>query len=411
MAGADDKQGAELAELARLFILWLADNDLPVLPGLKGASFDSFDFYAGSYRRMVKPQMPPLPPSGIFLSADDVKRLAKYGLGTRYRMLVTNPNDSVGVSPSDGLPIYHNRIVRDPKIPMDRPGALKTVAPILASLSPDPDTLGTYIGRDFCTLTNRVDLVWDDRDTAVRVGFDPKYLSIFDQETVPRLAYQVNVEQIPPPESAVDKVLGGNASKQQVLRASRKFWAYLQTHATYAVRDGDYYEKWEADRPTSPDQREFRPALLSQTYLKENFRANEMKSDDEVVNIAVGRAFFVFRLVRETRPGKPPDLTGAKPLVASIPAGTVWPPKDPEWADARVTAAVFKVSEGGDTRPSHAQPGPLRNGIAPTRFVVDYKAYLRWYYEDAQLKGLQDDEQWFERFRRTFFPTSRIAST
>src|SRR5262249_42244268 len=131
----------------------------------------------------------------------------------------------------------------------------------------------------------------------------------------------------------------------------------------------------------------------------------------EVVNITVGRALFVFRLVRETRPGKTSALTGVEPLVASIPAGTVWPPKDPEWADAGVIAYVFKVSEGVDARPRLAHRGPLRNGIAPTRFVVDYKAYVRWYYDEPQLRALQDDEQWFERFRRTFFPDQSYRFT
>ena len=48
MAPADDKRGLELAELARQFLLWIRDNELPRLPGLRGAEPGHFEIHGDS---------------------------------------------------------------------------------------------------------------------------------------------------------------------------------------------------------------------------------------------------------------------------------------------------------------------------------------------------------------------------
>ncbi|HET6346580.1 MAG TPA: hypothetical protein VFH51_16730, partial [Myxococcota bacterium] len=52
MTTKDEKLGEELAELARQFLLWLENNELPGVPGLKGARHDFFKLYAGTYHKL-----------------------------------------------------------------------------------------------------------------------------------------------------------------------------------------------------------------------------------------------------------------------------------------------------------------------------------------------------------------------
>jgi hypothetical protein len=90
----DAKRGRELAELARQFFVWLRQNELPGLPGLKGVPFDHFQAYAGIYRKLKASQQRLLDnrvlPNLWFGEPAEQRRLQSLKLGVSYFLLVNN---------------------------------------------------------------------------------------------------------------------------------------------------------------------------------------------------------------------------------------------------------------------------------------------------------------------------------
>jgi hypothetical protein len=68
-----------------------------------------------------------------------------------------------------------------------------------------------------------------------------------------------------------------------------------------------------------------------------------------------------------------------------------------------VIAVIFRAIDGADEVPNVVHRGKLDySGGPPRRFMVGYKAYLRWYFGNPRL-DLGSDQGWFESFVQTFF--------
>ena len=188
MASADEKRGKDLAELARLLLLWLQDNELPGITGLKGTPADNFELYAGTYRERKRTEKGSfnnrLLPNLWTAEPAELKRFWELNLGISRLVLVDNPNHIV-VLP-DGRRVGQNRIIEAlPGGRLDRENALFTVEPELDSRDADDPTVGRTRNYDISCVLRRVDMVWDDVDEAVRARFRYPALLTYDS---PRLA-------------------------------------------------------------------------------------------------------------------------------------------------------------------------------------------------------------------------------
>ncbi|MGW2937489.1 hypothetical protein ACWDA7_38010 [Streptomyces sp. NPDC001156] len=402
MSSKDDKRGKDLAELARLLLLWLQDNELPGTQGLRGTPPGDFELYAGTYHELQRNQKRVLDnrilPHLWDGEPDEFRRFQQLRLGVSHLLLVDNPNHVVQLP--DGRRFTQNRIVEaQPGGRLDREGALVTVAPELDSRDADDETLGRVRNYDVSAVLRRVDMVWDDVAEAVQAGFRYPTLLSYDP---PRLAYDMNVKDIIVP-AGTDP---------------REFRDTLYNTATYENRrriaedGGDHYNKWQADRPRSPKRRDFRPTLLSDKYLKDCFTEFVMKKGDDVllVELPAGRAFY--RLLRDDRrPRRKPsdaltvrqllvigklDPRSAAQIAADIAQGVTDTP-----LVVPVRAVLFHVLEGGHDVPTVRRGKLDYSGGPPTRFTIDYRAYVRWYHGDRVDLGA--DENWFQSFVDTFF--------
>lgn len=425
MADADDKLGREMAEVAREFLLWLKTNDLPKIAGLRGTPPSHFELYAGVYRRAAWMRGSPferkLPPGLGMGSPDDQTRFAGLMLGATHLLLVSHP-ETDAIAP-DGTPVRRNRIVPDGKTPLERPGALVTVKPLLDSLVADEATIRSTIAFDFSSLQHRADLVWDDAEEGRRSAV--KYPFIFGYET-PRHAWAANVQDLAVP-AEIEPKPGSNGFSQVLARRVLAYRENLYHSATYvnrkrvAERGGAYYAKWKDEEPFKPAQRRFGVAALSDTYLKECFFEFVMKRDDNVLMIELGGMRHLYRLMWETsaRNGGRPTFT-VHPLVS---IGD--PPQAPtrlkrKGADVEdegdralrfpVRAVVFRAIDGGDSLPLLRYGNLEYPGGLPKRFLVDYKAFVRWYYGDARVDPGSDDD-WFQSFIDIFFADASYVVT
>lgn len=404
MAPTDEKRGQELAELARLLLLWLEDNELPGIQGLKGTQPTDFELYAGTYHGLKRDGKRffdnKILPNLWTTEPAELKRFQELRLGVSYLLLVDNPNHLVQLP--DGRRFGQNRIVEaKPGAQLDHDGALITIEPELDSRQADDETLGRTRNYDFSSVLHRVDLVWDDFAQAVQDRFRFPALLQYD---APRLAYDMNVNQIIVP-SGVDP---------------RDFRQTLYFTATYENRErvvqdgGDHYDKWRAAKPQSKSLRDFRPTLLSDAYLKDCFTEWVMKKGDDIllVELPAGRAFY--RLVRNDRPPrKPSDALTVQPLVV---IGQTDPRSQAEIAADKavgttdtplvipVRSVLFHCVDGGNDVPTVRRGNLEYSGGPPVRFTVDYRAYVRWYH-GAKL-DLGADEDWFQSFVDTFFADS-----
>src|SRR5688572_736981 len=162
---ADDKRGRELAELARQFLLWIRDNELPGVPGLRGAQPDFFQIHAGIYRKLKRSRSQPfnnkLIPNAWSGEPAEQKRFQEPRLGITHVLLINNPVDLITLP--DGRQLERNRIVpASREVPLDRPNAMIAVSPSLDSLEADDATLGLVRNYGFSAILPRTDLVYDD---------------------------------------------------------------------------------------------------------------------------------------------------------------------------------------------------------------------------------------------------------
>jgi hypothetical protein len=418
VADADEKRGRELAELARQLLLWLKANELPKIAGLKGTPPGHFELYAGVYRRAAWLRGAPferkLPPGLGMGSPDDQKRFAGLGLGGTHLLLVSHPETNA-IAP-DGKPVRRNRIVEDGKTPLDRPGAMITIAPLLDSMAADPATIRSTITFDFSTVQHRADLVWDDAAEGKRSGI--KYPFIFDYE-IPRRAWDADLQALPVP-SEIQPKPGSNGYDQLLAKRMRAYRENLYHNATYSNRrwaaedGGAHYNKWKDDEPLRASQRNFSVAMLSDDYLKECFFEVVMKRGDDVLMVELGQMRHLFRLDWEQAPaaGRPPKFTVQSLVSIGDP-----PPQprqlkrtsDDEDDDAGdqairfpVRAVIFRALDGGDALPELRYGNLKYPGGLPKRFLVDYKAFVRWYYNDPRADPGSDDD-WFQSFVDIFF--------
>jgi len=405
VASEDEKRGKDLAELARLLFLWLQDNELSGIQGLKEIPPGDFELYAGTYHERKRTRNAldnRLVPNLWTGEPAELKRFQELQLGSSHLVLVDNPNHIVQLP--DGRRFGQNRIVEaQPGSRLDRAGALVTIEPELDSRDADDATLGRTRNYDICTLLRRVDMVWDDVNEAVQARFRYPALLTYD---APRLAYDMNVTSV---------IVPANDDP-------REFRDTLYNTATYKNRrlvaqddGGDYYRKWRAAKPRDPKERDFRPTLLHDDYLKDCFTEVLMKKGDDVllVELPAGRALY--RLLRDDRRPrrKPSDALTVQPLLV---IGQLDPRSAVELAAAKATrttdtplivpirAVLFHAIDGGNDVPSVRRGGLAYTGGPPTRFTIDYRAYVRWYH--GEKVDLGDDENWFQSFVDTFFAGS-----
>ncbi|HZN17943.1 MAG TPA: hypothetical protein VFB84_07100 [Micromonosporaceae bacterium] len=404
MTTKDEKLGEELAELARQLLLWLQDNDLPAVPGLRMAMHDDFRLYAGTYHRLDRFGGKLLP--NLWANQpDEQRRMQALRLGISHVLLVGNPNEDVTLP--DGRTYGSNRIVltkRPPDgvtdVPIDRPGALMTVKPQLSSRTADDPTLGRTQNYDFAVIRDRVDLVYDDAATAAALGF--RYPYLLDYQT-PRRIFEANVQDVPIPQQLEPPP--GPLHDRVLAQRIREFREYLYHNATYhnrrrvAERGGDYYGKYRAKVPLDKRQRQFRPTLLSDDYLTENFIELVMKRGDDLLLIDLPDSRHLYRLLWEPQQGRTPKLTVQFLATIGGAAGGA-ATKEPELP---VNAVVFRAVDGADEPPTQVRFGNLDyKGGLPEELVVDYKAFLRWYYNDQRLR-YRSDAEWLDAFVDVFF--------
>jgi hypothetical protein len=394
VSSEDEKRGKDLAELARLLLLWLQDNELPGIQGLRDTPPGDFELYAGTYHKLPRKLLP------ILWTAEpaELKRFQELRRGITHVVLVDNPHHAVQLP--DGRWFNQNRIVEaQPGGRLDREGALVTVDPELDSRDADDETLGRTRNYDVSAVLRRVDMVWDDFEEAVQARF--KYPKLLSYPDPPRLAYDMNLKNIITPADTVP----------------REFRDTLYYTATYKNREtigqddaGDHYDKWRATA-RSKKRRDFRPTLLSDDYLKDCFKEFVMKKGDDVllVELPEGRAFY--RLLRNRRPRRKPSdaLT-----VQQLPVIGTLDPRSPAQIAADkavgttdtplvhpVRAVLFHCVEGGNDVPTVRRGNLDFSGGPRTRFMIDYRAYVRWYH--GEKVNLGADEKWFQSFVDTFF--------
>lgn len=421
MAQADLDHGRELAELARQFLIWLRDNQLPGVPNLRGTPASHFELYAGIYRKAAwltgSPFERKMPPRLWATDAAEQRRFEALRLGATHVLMLTRPIDEVAAP--DGTPVRRNRIVETlPKGDLDRSGALTTVAPQLDSLKADATTLHTVISFDFTSVLQRVDLVYDDLAAAKAANF--KHRFIFDYQT-PRVGYNANVNEVLLPAELLPKP-GSNSFAQVRAAREKEFRAHVHLFGTYESRGrhldvGDYYAKWKAKVPLDVKDRMFRPTLLSDQYLRECFTEHLLTQDQNYLMVQLPRTRLVYRLLWEVKPGaaKPvrfvvqPLFSIGDAVDAVAIKGRKKPTADADDVDDTnlqfpIQAVVFHALDGTDQAANRIPFGAMKYTAGRLNsFVVDYKAYVRWYYGPGNQLDFGDDRGWFERFTEVYF--------
>ncbi len=391
MATPDEVLGARLAGLARQFVDWLDEHELEGVPGGDGLSLGSFKLWAGVYRRHATGGGPP----GMWRAEpDEVQRLRALRLQASHVLLVNNPHERLLLP--DGRVVERNQIVRvkDPPTRAGLADGLMTVAPQLASLAADDATLARTRHVDFATLEWRVDLVHDTATAPRDAGFAYEQLLAYDP---PRKPFAVNVQQVPVP-AGVE--VPGNP--QSTARRVREYREHLNLRATYR-KGGAYYEKW---RSRDARRRDFRPTQLSDAYLHDCFAEPVMQRGDDLLLLelqhrGVPQRQLLFRLL--SRPDAPFAVVPLLTIEGDPASRSTEPP-----ADRPIPAVVFHALDGGASPPSRPDRGRLparQPGIK--RFLVDYRAYVRWYHREYYANpspDLGDDQDWFDEFVRLLFP-------
>lgn len=420
MAQADDDRGRELAELARQFLIWLKDNELPGVPNLRGTPASHFELYAGVYRKAAwltgSPFERKMPPRLWATDAAEQRRFEELRLGATHVLMLARPIDEVAAP--DGTQVRRNRIVETlPKTGVDRGGALTTVAPQLDSLKADEATLHSVMSFDFTSILQRADLVYDDLAAATAANF--KHRFIFDYET-PRRAYDANVNELLLPAELLPKP-GSNGFAQVRAAREKAFRAHVHLFGTYESRGrhldvGDYYPKWKTKQPLDAKQRMFRPTLLSDQYLKECFTEHLLTKDENYLMVQLPRTRLVYRLRWEVKPSaaKPvhfivePLLSIGDALDAAAVKGKKKPQAEDDDANTNlqfpIKAVVFHSLDGTDQPANRIPFGEMKYTAGrQNSFVVNYKAYVRWYYGPGKELDFGEDREWFERFTEVFF--------
>lgn len=400
---ADEERGKALAESARQLVLWLRDNELPSVPGLKGATLDQFLLFAGIYSRIGRTRGLGGIPHFLsqWMGAADPKankRLSSLNLDITHGLYVTDENE-IFVSGKGWL--NRNRIFLKDKMSIEQRGALYVLEPTLDSVSFEDRDLVDAVMLTFAAILRRTDAVWDDAEAAAAAQF--RYRSIFDFET-PRVNYQRNVRQIVPPDELKIK-LPQNRADEELARRVKEFREYLYFFATYDNRErnaedgGDHYNKWIADTPLAKKDRQFHPALLSETFLKECFTEHKMKKGEDFLYLqAPGAAYVYWLRPEQIWPKKRPF--SVQPLLRLDSGSPV--PKDAK-ISFPVRAVVFHALEGADHLPNDVRRGKLElRSVKPIRFTYNYKAALRDYFNDPKL-DLGSDERWREVFVDIYF--------
>ncbi len=416
---ADAKRGEELAELAREFLLWLQTNQLPDLPGLGGKDglvwlpdsngkvlgANAFAMSAGIYRKAVDLPWPSRKLSPL-LWADEPKELSRLhdlNRGVQYVLLVSDPQATRTLP--DGRQAVNNFIVQVNRR-LTQPGAMMTVDPTLDSLRADDATRNRVEYVTFCSVLRRTDLVYDDVETARALRF--KYPQLVDYQP-PRAEYDVHVHDVPIPMEVVTdgrRTLPPHIAAQRV----REFREYLYHTATYRNREyvneegGKYYRKYRDKNPVSKDKRVFVPTKLSKEYIEINFFEPIMKKGDNLLLLEVGNMRYVYRLLR--------DRKGHLVVDGLMALGNEGPPVKPGEKPVYslpIKAVFFHALDGAKNLPTEFRFGNLDyHGPVPKRLTYNYKAALRWYYNDPQLR-FADDAEWFSKFVEVFFGDQSYA--
>lgn len=388
MASADDKRAAELAELARQWFLWVRERELPGLPGSKGLTPADVRMFAGAYRAISR-KGALVDPIDFWGDPDEQRRLRSVGAKAKHVLLVCDPE----VQTWDGTGfLVQNELYLAGNGDLTRPGAIAVNDPVLDSARSDETTLTSWKHYTFAGLIDRVDLGWDDKQEAERVGFDKDYRWVFDYNA-PRRAYQRNVREVIPIEPA------GSLTD---------FREYLYWYATYKNRKrasekgGDYYAKWKAKRPLDQTLRLFRPTLLSVDYLRECFHEYVLQRSTSHLLIASPGQHLLYSLV-----AVPPR--GAKPATLNVTLvlrfRDLAQPPDNAALPRPFYAVIFNAYDGGKHPPApmgqrgHADLA----GVASGRYAYDFKAAVRWYFGD-HLRDPGEDFAWFRLFEHFLFP-------
>jgi hypothetical protein len=136
---------------------------------------------------------------------------------------------------------------------------------------------------------------------------------------------------------------------------------------------------------------------------------------DDMLLIDLGPAFFLYRLFWDPGKGKPNAKFMVEGQLRSISERLPkWPPRDiKKIFDHAIPAYVFRALTGGKTRPNQVDVFRLSRSENTERFVVNYRAYVEWYYGDllSSVPALKLDEIYRDRFIRTFFPDQTYTLT
>lgn len=398
MSWEDEKRAEELAELARHFFLWLRENELPQLPGLKGRGPHQFHLHAGVYRATTG--RAPLPdPVQWWHYPDEARWLRGYGHGVSHVLMASDP-DIEQWSPrhgsvpgpdgrSDPFMLHENEIYLEPGEDLSRPGAMRVAFPILDSRRADVATLMSVRYHTFAGLIDRVDLVWDDLEEARRAGFLKMHSWVFKYPP-PRPLFARNINAIDP--------------LDEDMRDVRDFRKYLYWYGTYENGSGNYYQKWRADEPVDRDDREYRPTKLSKQYLQECFHEWVLQRDESYLLLELPGADMLYRLSYRTPTGRRTRELEVKEVLRRHRLGDVTnaPPEIPP----QIHAVLFHALDGARSLP--AQLGPRSRirirGSTTGRHAYDYKALLSWYLESDELLTGLDEEACFDLFVDIFFP-------
>ena len=394
MTTADDPRAVELAELARHVYVWLRDNDLPGLPGLKGRPPSDFHMHAGIYRKVERGSLPGTTVR-FWDDPEEERRLRAHGLGVSHVLLSADPEFEVasGSAFARGGPRWTHENEVLVKGDLSRPGAVVIEYPVLDSRRADADTLRHVRYASFAGLLDRVDLVWDDLEEALRVRVQERYRWLFDYAR-PRTEYAKPVSSITPLESDVSEL---------------EFRRYMYRYATYSerrrVRDegGSYYPKWREPRPLDKRHRDYRPTKLSSEYLRECWHEHVLQKDRSYLLIEQPDITMLYLLSLEGGDALRPARLDVKEVLRF---------SDHRWSgDARSTrppiwAVIFHAIDGARSLPAQLPPRgrmELRSRSAG-RHAYDYRASVRWFYGDAVGLPPDDDKAWFELFADTLFP-------
>ena len=396
MANDDVRRGRALAEMARHLFLWLGENELPGITGFKGVDPKRLSpLFAGIYRQLP-PRFPQQDMAAMMKGqgTEDERRLSSLRLHPNYVLLISNREEEVFVGDRW---VPSNRILWDDTLPLTDARSLFVPHPLLDSVKMDPVSLGPFDKTDFIFTVRRADLVWDTGDSNSLGLFDYKNLLKYDR---PREAFRENVHSALPPEGVAEQTYRSHLYRQATYWNMRKLGQQDE--------DGDYYPKWRAKRPLAAGDRIFRYSNLTDDYLRQNAFEIRMKEDDYILFLDLGGDVLMYRLLRDPKRKSKATATDLQvDLLYYLGSATAAEKvdraaKEPKW-DGRLRSAVLFYALDGQSSETKLPSRNLAATRPSIRKLIDYRAYLSWYFDQPNYNA-GSDKKALARFDRIFFP-------